>query len=541
MLSRSAAVLATLALCTNFAAGQQTPAARLVMVVNEPITIDGHTFVPASIGRMRTAPNGDIAFNFYTSSPPGAFACVIRGGVLRLVRDQQGQPLRVDEVQGVNNSGDLLWREFPTRFTITRASGESTLVMDTNSPIPGLPGYVVDRVPDIGDQGIYVAPIGDPVAAPMPIFTRAIPPAPSIGVIMAQLTPSGITVVNGPISEQQTEIPIDTNANGQFLQSVLINQTAWLRRWDGQTMGRLLGPSDSYTTPTGQYTVGAMYSPRINDAGDVAVLSETALWFRRDGQMQPVMQFTQPGGLWQLNPNGGDRRMVLSDDGTAYFIVFPRQNTAWGRQIIAVRRNGSSYIVYGDGQRLLLPDGTPVARAPNVFVGSDNGGATNARDGLGLQFGVGIVLPSGVSVSALGILAPDETPRVVFYDNMPLVSPAGLPGTVFMSSQGDPQSFPRIAGDGTFVDVVRMRFGTSDFRNALFVSTPRPTGCSGIDFNGDGVFPSTQDVITFFNVLAGGACPTNRCRSIDFNRNGAYPEDQDVIDFLNVYAGGTCQ
>ena len=30
------------------------------------------------------------------------------------------------------------------------------------------------------------------------------------------------------------------------------------------------------------------------------------------------------------------------------------------------------------------------------------------------------------------------------------------------------------------------------------------------------------------------------CNSIDFNNNGVFPEDQDVIDFFNVLAGGTC-
>jgi hypothetical protein len=40
-------------------------------------------------------------------------------------------------------------------------------------------------------------------------------------------------------------------------------------------------------------------------------------------------------------------------------------------------------------------------------------------------------------------------------------------------------------------------------------------------------------------VLAGAACGT--CSDIDFNNNSVFPEDQDVIDFFNVLAGGTCQ
>ncbi|HLP85346.1 MAG TPA: hypothetical protein VK157_13435 [Phycisphaerales bacterium] len=65
--------------------------------------------------------------------------------------------------------------------------------------------------------------------------------------------------------------------------------------------------------------------------------------------------------------------------------------------------------------------------------------------------------------------------------------------------------------------------------------------CDSIDFNQNTVFPEDQDVIDFFNVLAGGACsPGNTCSDIDFNNNTVFPEDQDVIDFFTVLAGGEC-
>ncbi len=63
-------------------------------------------------------------------------------------------------------------------------------------------------------------------------------------------------------------------------------------------------------------------------------------------------------------------------------------------------------------------------------------------------------------------------------------------------------------------------------------------GCDSIDFNANGVFPEDQDVVDYFNVLAGSTC--SACNDIDFNNNGVFPEDQDVIDFFNVLAGGTC-
>ncbi len=68
--------------------------------------------------------------------------------------------------------------------------------------------------------------------------------------------------------------------------------------------------------------------------------------------------------------------------------------------------------------------------------------------------------------------------------------------------------------------------------------------CDPIDFNRNDVFPEDQDVIDFFDVLAGGtpaSCDPDRgCNDIDFNNNGVFPEDQDVMDFFNVLAGGSC-
>ncbi|MFY7895468.1 MAG: hypothetical protein ACOVP8_04485, partial [Phycisphaerales bacterium] len=69
-------------------------------------------------------------------------------------------------------------------------------------------------------------------------------------------------------------------------------------------------------------------------------------------------------------------------------------------------------------------------------------------------------------------------------------------------------------------------------------------GCDPIDFNRDGVYPDDQDVLDFFNVLAGAPCPTADVSlpacDIDFNNNGVFPEDEDVLDFFNVLSGGSC-
>ncbi len=61
-----------------------------------------------------------------------------------------------------------------------------------------------------------------------------------------------------------------------------------------------------------------------------------------------------------------------------------------------------------------------------------------------------------------------------------------------------------------------------------------------IDFNNNRVFPEDQDVIDFFQSLAGGVCVGSvfaACDSIDINANGVFPEDADVIAFFNRLSG----
>jgi hypothetical protein len=93
-----------------------------------------------------------------------------------------------------------------------------------------------------------------------------------------------------------------------------------------------------------------------------------------------------------------------------------------------------------------------------------------------------------------------------------------------------------LAGNGFFLGTFRS-----------WVATRVPGGgpvCDDIDFNNNGVFPEDQDVVDFFDVLAGGSpstCdPVEGCNDIDFNNNDVFPEDQDVVDFFNVLAGGDC-
>jgi hypothetical protein len=79
-------------------------------------------------------------------------------------------------------------------------------------------------------------------------------------------------------------------------------------------------------------------------------------------------------------------------------------------------------------------------------------------------------------------------------------------------------------------------FATSGGGDQIFVMQgfPEVVECDLVDFNRNGVFPEDQDLIDFFDVLAGAPCPTDSCNDVDFNNNCIFPEDQDIIDFLNT-------
>jgi hypothetical protein len=140
----------------------------------------------------------------------------------------------------------------------------------------------------------------------------------------------------------------------------------------------------------------------------------------------------------------------------------------------------------------------------------------------------------------------------VTFDPTSAALPAGWGGT----GAEDPTTFePRLARGRTFASVLagvdEVHFSTIEpgfyYAPSFFdiaydnvtISTPG-VACDNIDFNQNEVFPEDQDVIDFFNVLAGAECPTGVCNDIDFNNNGVFPEDQDVIDFFTVLAGGEC-
>ncbi|HEX2836871.1 MAG TPA: hypothetical protein VHN77_01960 [Phycisphaerales bacterium] len=101
------------------------------------------------------------------------------------------------------------------------------------------------------------------------------------------------------------------------------------------------------------------------------------------------------------------------------------------------------------------------------------------------------------------------------------------------------------APPGATSAVVAVRnLNTSSFPNDFYIDglsmIPEPQ-CDSIDFNGDGLFPDTQDIADFLTVFAGGPCSNDpNCGDIDYNNDGLFPDTLDIQSLLSIFAGGTC-
>jgi hypothetical protein len=87
-------------------------------------------------------------------------------------------------------------------------------------------------------------------------------------------------------------------------------------------------------------------------------------------------------------------------------------------------------------------------------------------------------------------------------------------------------------------DAIDIALGLSFDVNADTI--PDECQCDSLDFNGDGVFPDSQDLTDMIEVFAGAPCPTGTCGDLDFNNDGVFPDNADISKFIEVLAGGTC-
>jgi aminopeptidase N len=195
-----------------------------------------------------------------------------------------------------------------------------------------------------------------------------------------------------------------------------------------------------------------------------------------------------------------------------------------------ILNDGTSPEIYVNGPAKIVT----VSPAPGASllqsVGNTAFAITFSESVLANASGFTLVGPSGPVATSFGLMSSVAT----------LTTTAPLtPGayTLTIASSAVPTLAANINLDGEFTTTLPSGDGLPG-GNAVFAFTVLGSPCTDIDFNNNGVFPEDQDVVDFFDTLAGGACAG--CDSIDFNGNGVFPEDQDVVDFFNVLAGGSC-
>ncbi|HEX2837856.1 MAG TPA: hypothetical protein VHN77_06990 [Phycisphaerales bacterium] len=119
----------------------------------------------------------------------------------------------------------------------------------------------------------------------------------------------------------------------------------------------------------------------------------------------------------------------------------------------------------------------------------------------------------------------------------------GAPGCNIRDSQ---ISGPMSAGQVVLVRLTH--FGVVDdptwLANGNYVINFTFGGCDSIDWNGDGLFPDTQDIADFISVFGGGFCAAPNpplCNTdIDYNNDGLFPDTDDIAAFIRVFSGGPC-
>jgi hypothetical protein len=204
------------------------------------------------------------------------------------------------------------------------------------------------------------------------------------------------------------------------------------------------------------------------------------------------------------------------------------------------------------------------AAAPNNIFDPPGGTSKDAHAGVGQQvtFGAGAVnttrfntLLNQATTNRLGLVVKGRVAGVArgYYligSNLLQSDRAGetINETVLRASAGPgqeltytfvPKGTERRIGvdrDGdTYLDRDETLAG-SDPADPLSI----PSQCDSIDFNGDALFPDTEDINDFLAVFGGGSCSTGTCGDIDFNNDNLYPDTLDIDALLSVFAGGPC-
>ncbi|HLP85348.1 MAG TPA: hypothetical protein VK157_13445 [Phycisphaerales bacterium] len=289
---------------------------------------------------------------------------------------------------------------------------------------------------------------------------------------------------------------------GGFFNTAGGQTTYGIARWNG------IGWS-----PVGNGILGSVNAVAIASNGDIIAagdfLSASGTAANNIARWNGVNWLPLAGGL----PNGEVYALAILPDGSVVAAGWFDTGGATPLRSIA-RWNGSAWASMGTGisngpsqgfvaALRVLPNGNLVAAG--LF---DNAGGVNVNNIARWDGSTWRAMEEGVAGGTPLLLAPSVAALTIDAGGT-LVA-----GGSFFTAGGEPSAY-------------FARWGLPTFGC-----------CDSIDFNNNTVFPEDQDVIDFFNVLAGQDCPT--CNDIDFNNNTVFPEDQDVIDFFTVLAGGTC-
>ncbi|HLP84557.1 MAG TPA: hypothetical protein VK157_09420 [Phycisphaerales bacterium] len=280
-----------------------------------------------------------------------------------------------------------------------------------------------------------------------------------------------------------------------------------------------------------------------------------------------------PDSIWRCNDLNSDKDANDAGETTALATVngFSTSNGSYSPQEVAFDADGAIMLRNSSANlhgvwRIKDTDGNGIADQPSEFaLWYGLGNAAGFTMSAGFAIDNDLVRPGAFyyqSVASGGVDeiyrlrdnnndgdAQDDGEAVLVYTTsetgFTIIDVASLAdGSLLVTDNSGKRVFRLVDrdGDDKFLaanerDVFLAASSTfGDVRNLAIVRDVQV--CQDIDFNNNGVFPEDQDVVDFFDVLAGGSCAA--CNTIDFNNNGVFPEDQDVIDFFNVLAGGNC-
>jgi hypothetical protein len=528
-------------------------ARRVVATPSDPTPLG----ITGDFGNVAIAPDGRIAFNATNriQLPDGSrvtrrAAFVERDGQLQvvtagLVSNDQASPtvFAVDAAGNVVVRGVLGVLPGADTFAIDRPNDAPLALASVGQPLPGVPGFSITSI---------VPLTGNPIEVPRRLPADLQYPVP----VVASPTAGGSSVTcmlagsaNGPrviasstllpgssaLPQMFVSWPFNVTSGGSFLTSNVASETQFPFVYVPPISSQLAWDVSTVNPQSGNM--------RVADDGTIvaSVSSSTgvAIVMGRPGAMSVVLRegsvINSSRGTARVgfNPSGSFAFLSIDADGTAYVLVNrvtltnPTQ-TGFIFGVVRLRVNEPPRFAYISTEPVRRRNGSLLATRTDVNVRSP---LPNQGTGRLTWF-----VPYGSSQTALCSLTDDGDPIVLFESSTTIGSPS-----VFVPAAIVPSTLPAgsLSGFSTNVnnDAVIAINGAAP---AVVVCPAMRFTCGDIDFNNNAIFPENQDIIDYFDVLAGAPCPTLRCDTIDFNRNGVFPEDQDVLDFLHVFAGGSC-